>query len=447
MATRVARAPAPVEARQEELPRPAPVAAVPQGPAQERTVLEPLDDPAYSVPQDSAVYSEYVDAGPSFWGDDPNAGAYSQGTPADGGYGCGPVHAAGCGPLWLRGDYLFWWTKGYHVPPLVTTSTDPADGGILGEPTTSILFGDEEIDFGSRSGGRFWIGYSFDPCRTRGVEIGYFFLGEGSTSFHAASDNDGEPVLARPFFDTELLEQNAEPISFPDMWAGEVDVSATNRLQGLEALYRRCLTEACASRLDFLVGYRYLNLEEGLRIAEDLEVIGPGTPYALGTTVEVFDQFDTANTFHGAELGIVARSHFDGWSLEMLMKLALGSAHSEVFIDGQTTATYQGTSATHDGGILALDSNRGTHSIDQFAVVPELGITLGYELTCRLRATFGYTFLYWSQVARPGDHIDLDVNPLQIPPAQQGGVPRPEFRWVTDDFWAQGMNFGLEYCF
>ena len=446
MATRVAQASAPLEAGQEQSSSPTPAAVVPQSPAQERIVLEPFDDPAYAIPQDSAVYSEYVDAGPSFWGDDSCAGACPNGTCADG-CGCAPGRYGCCGPFWFRGDYLLWWSKGYHVPPLVTTSTDPADGGILGEPTTSILFGDEEIDFGSQSGGRFWIGCWFDPCRVRGVEFGYFFLGEGSTSFHAASDEDGEPLLSRPFFDTELHEQNAEPISYPDMWAGEVDVSATSQLYGLEALYRRCLRDSCASRLDFLVGYRYLHLEEGLRITDDLEVIGPGTPYAVGTTVEQLDRFDTTNTFHGAELGIVGRTCLCRWSLELLMKLALGGTRSEAFIDGQTTVTYQGSSTTYDGGILALDSNRGAYSTNQFAVVPELGITLGYDLSSRLRATFGYTFLYWSQVARPGDQIDLDVNPLLLPPAQAGGAQRPEFRWVTDDFWAQGMNFGLEYCF
>jgi len=27
------------------------------------------------------------------------------------------------------------------------------------------------------------------------------------------------------------------------------------------------------------------------------------------------------------------------------------------------------------------------------------------------------------------------------------GLPRPEFSWVTTDFWAQGLNFGLDYRF
>ena len=40
---------------------------------------------------------------------------------------------------------------------------------------------------------------------------------------------------------------------------------------------------------------------------------------------------------------------------------------------------------------------------DSAAVQYELGVTLGFDLTERLQATFGYTFMYWSRVARPGD--------------------------------------------
>ena len=101
------------------------------------------------------------------------------------------------------------------------------------------------------------------------------------------------------------------------------------------------------------------------------------------------------------------------------------------------------------GGLLALASNVGRYERDHFAMIPELGITLGYDVTCNVRATFGYTFLYWSKVARPGDQIDLDVNITQF--GNNGnnlvGEPRPEFNWVTTDFWAQGLRVGLDYRF
>ena len=66
--------------------------------------------------------------------------------------------------------------------------------------------------------------------------------------------------------------------------------------------------------------------------------------------------------------------------------------------------------------MLALRTNSGRHDRNVFCVVPELGATVGYQVTRRLKATVGYTFIYWSRVARPGDHIDLDITPDLLPP-------------------------------
>jgi hypothetical protein len=59
--------------------------------------------------------------------------------------------------------------------------------------------------------------------------------------------------------------------------------------------------------------------------------------------------------------------------------------------------------------------------------------------------TVGYNFLYWSRVARPGEQIDLDVNPDLLPPEEQfAGATRPRFEFRDTDFWAQGIRVGLE---
>jgi hypothetical protein len=67
-----------------------------------------------------------------------------------------------------------------------------------------------------------------------------------------------------------------------------------------------------------------------------------------------------------------------------------------------------------------------------------------------VRLTFGYQFLYWSRVARPGEQIDRVINPTQIPVFggnQLLGPARPEPLFTTTDFWAQGLNLGLEVRF
>ncbi len=80
-------------------------------------------------------------------------------------------------------------------------------------------------------------------------------------------------------------------------------------------------------------------------------------------------------------------------------------------------------------------------------MVPEISLNLGYNITPRLRALVGYTFLYWTNVGRPGDQIDLLLNPSQFPPGTLSGAPRPAFNYNDSDFWAQGLNFGAEYRF
>jgi len=126
-----------------------------------------------------------------------------------------------------------------------------------------------------------------------------------------------------------------------------------------------------------------------------------------------------------------------------------GATHTDLtLISGQTVRTVPNAgSATSAGGLLSQPSNIGTHEFDNFTMVPELGITLKYDITCNLQATFGYTFLYWSQVARAAEQIDTDVNLTQQPPGPVTGDLRPRTLEVENDFWAQGLNVGLEYTF
>ena len=94
-------------------------------------------------------------------------------------------------------------------------------------------------------------------------------------------------------------------------------------------------------------------------------------------------------------------------------------------------------------------SNIGKYTNDEFAVVPEIGLRVGAQLTDRVRAFVGYNFIYWSSVARAGDQIDLRVNPNlippQTPPVTGPLVPAP--RTVSTDYWLQGISVGGEVRF
>ena len=174
-----------------------------------------------------------------------------------------------------------------------------------------------------------------------------------------------------------------------------------------------------------------------------------GESHAGGQVFEIVDRFDTYNDFHGCELGIQWERHHRRWFIEALGKIALGNNHQVVDIFGNTVFTPRGANdgATGTGGLLAQRTNIGRHSRNDFAAIPELGITVGYHVTPRLSFTAGYSLLYWGRVMRPGEQIDLDINPDLLPPQRVPfvGAERPRFAFNGTDFWAQGFNLGFDY--
>jgi hypothetical protein len=79
-------------------------------------------------------------------------------------------------------------------------------------------------------------------------------------------------------------------------------------------------------------------------------------------------------------------------------------------------------------------------------MIPELGVDLGYQITCRWRAHVGYNILYWGCVTRAADQISRNVDPRSIPSTNlvPTASPFPQFPDKTACFWAQGLNVGTE---
>jgi hypothetical protein len=280
------------------------------------------------------------------------------------------------------------------------------------------------------------------------LEADYLALGRATTRFDAASP--AQSILARPFLNVATGFQDSGLVVYPDVATdGRVSVLGSSVFQGAEVLLRRALYRDCSSRADLLIGYRFNRLDDGLEIAESSTSIDPESLVPVGTVLALNDLFRTTNQFNGAELGVAGSWRHCAWSLQSVLKVALGNTHSRIVIDGSTTTTLPdgGGTTTAPGGLLALPTNIGTFQKDSFAMIPELGVTVGRDLTCRLRATVGYSLIYWSKVIRAGEQIDLNVNPTQFPPDELIGAPQPQFRAVTTDFWAQGLNFGLDFRF
>lgn len=339
---------------------------------------------------------------------------------------------------WVRVDGLLWWTKGAHVPALLTTAPDGtprAQAGALGQPGTSVLLGNQELNGGARAGGRISLGTWLDANDNFGIEFTYLGLGQSSDQFNWNSS--GSPILARPFFNVDTGAEDINLIAYPGAFQGTFTCTSTSEFHVGEFLTRYAIARAPGYRIELLGGYRYQRLTDNLDITDTSSTSSPGS------TIQIFDQFQTQNDFNGGEVGIATQVRRCRWSFESNLKLALGNTHSRIAINGSTVTAAN----TFSGGLLALPSNSGVHNANQFSVIPELGVTCGYDLTCHLRATLGYSFIYWSNVARPGDQIDLNVSPTQFPGPGQGTATKPAYAEHTSDFWAQGLNVGLDYRF
>ncbi|WP_197452132.1 BBP7 family outer membrane beta-barrel protein [Rosistilla carotiformis] len=356
---------------------------------------------------------------------------------------------------WFSAEYLMWWQKGMNLPPLVTTSATTADAGVLGRGTTRTLFGgNDDYVTDSLNGMRFRLGFWLDACHRWGIEAEHFGLDTERDSFSASGD--GSPILARPFFNMENNANDSELVSFPNVVNGRVSVDVTSSLEGTGVHLRRlwccstgcaelagcCLPRAYTSRIEGLVGWRRLQLSETLGITENLDAAdGSGS-------FDINDQFNTRTHFNGFNFGVLYHRQRGPWSLDLAGKFAIGSNRQSVSIAGSTVITTD-TVEQYDSGILAGPSNIGQYERNRFAIVPEIGITGGYNWTPNLRFTLGYTFIYWNNVVRPGDQVDLDLNPSQFPPAIVGAnaSQRPGFQFNETDYWVQGWSIGAEYRF
>jgi hypothetical protein len=348
--------------------------------------------------------------------------------------------------LYFDADYLLWWLSRDHAPPLVTTGspTDGALAGRLGQSDT-VTLNNGTVDRSTRSGMRLTAGYAFDDCGDKAVEVSTFFLPQVSDKFIASSAT--YPVLARPFFSLNEGIERVQFTAFPGVFSGTLRINSPSDVWGLGALARCNWCCGCDYRVDVLVGFRYLDLREQIEILEDVQGVPTNTP-PFNNRFLVRDSFATNNQFYGDQLGIAAQKQFGRFTLDGVFKVSTGVTHQELTIQGSQQSSAGVTSV---GGLYALNSNIGTYSRDRFAVVPELGVTLGWFLTDHVQFTMGYNVMYWSNVVRPGDQIDRNLDVNRIPnfvvtpkPADVPGA-HPEVLFKDTDFWAQGLSFGVRF--
>jgi hypothetical protein len=196
--------------------------------------------------------------------------------------------------------------------------------------------------------------------------------------------------------------------------------------------------------------------------------------------VDVVDEYKVRNQFYGGDLGFFQEFQFGRFFLGMTGKLGLGDMHQIVDVIGTTNvpvtvsnattttgtttntvgtlSTVQNVNSTvysqtvspniASGGLLAQSNQLGRFTRDSFAVVPELNLSFGYQISPALSAFVGYNVIYMSKVTRPNDLINGQSNSALQPLSPNFGSPTTVSAFnpfPSGGFWIQGINFGLTF--
>jgi hypothetical protein len=432
--------------------------------------VEPIQPPGELGIEPFAIDQSMAEGGGDGYGNPYGAGGHGR-------HGAGLFAPLWCSDMWnevhahrriyAQFDYLSMWLKGNQLPPLATTSplgTPQAQAGVLPESaTTAILFGNDRVDDGQRNGGRVNVGYWLVDGEFLGVEGHYFTLEEETSSFDGVSNfSGGDPnaiILARPFvnYDPLLIEptNDAAIIAFPDGFTlglgsgtldGNLSIRTTSNLQSAGALMRKLvwIDFTMQRRLDMLLGYRFLRIDDSVTINDSSLYIPTAGPFPE-TLFQSQDQFSARNLFNGGELGLKFQSQHGRLGIELIGKCAFGNNQQLTYINGSTTITSGGVTTTTEGGLLAQPTNMGNYERNVFAILPEANANLKWDITCNIRGTLGYNFLYINRVQRSGDAISLNVNPTQMGGGTLIGDAQPVFAAYDSTWWAHGVNAGLEF--
>lgn len=365
-------------------------------------------------------------------------------------------------PYWVRFEVLGGWLKNAKTPPLLTTSSPQTSLGIIGNEGTTVLFGGD-IDVKTRLGARMTAGFWLEPSQALGFELSYSVLPKRGASIEESSE--GDPLLALPYFDVTTNQQSSFIISreiIPSLGL----VNQVNGLVKMElnsffqegqfnAIYN--VSRGNRSRFDWYWGYRFMNLNENFNnqfikdeIVQDANV--PPNNIVLKRQTSA-DSFNATNYFNGINWGFRSEWYKNCWSFNIGASLALGMNSTRVDISGVTNKrettnpfaanpTYSNVDST--GGVYALSSNIGRYEKNYFSVVPEVQFGVGYFFWDDCRLYCNYNFLAMTNVVRPGDQIDNNINP-NILDGNGGNPANPAFLNKTTTFWLQTLSIGLEF--
>jgi hypothetical protein len=407
--------------------------------------------------------------------------------PPAGGMG-GPGGGYGAPKWWFGGDYMLTFVTPQPMSFPVLTTSAPSQSGLLGASSTLQLINGDDIRYSGFSGFRLNTGFYGDADRRFGFDLSALYTEEGLYRRTYTSITQGLapadiPLLARPFIDT-TTGPTSLVLAAPNLGAGSFTFSTTSQVWGIDPagiwnLYRSDPCNAVQCSTDVLLGYKFFELSEELLMESQVglnnfNVIpiftsGPfGVPVVTGfrivpipvpvggvftsppAVVYIADRFRTTNRFNGMFLGLRNELRYGMWSLNTTAKLGFGLMHQVLQIDGTTAFINPRTavSGSSFGGLYANSSNIGKYDNDEFAVIPELSMNVGINITRQLSAYIGGTVIYVNRVVRPGDQLNPVIDATAVPFSSvygnSGSVRGQPILFNQNEFFLYGVNFGVQ---
>lgn len=349
--------------------------------------------------------------------------------------------------IWFKTDFLLWSVPNSNVPfPVVTTGTPTDDcfAGVIGNPNTSVLFGNQNFSNDHTNGLRVTLGGWLDNSHDYGIEASGFTIFRETHAAVFSSDKSGNPGLYLSGFNTQLNREDSAIIADPlQKFGGTIRVATDLGLFGVEINGLFNIRRNANFEWTFLSGARYLDFRESFGVS------AVSRDLILNQQITLDDQFKSSNQFLGYQAGSRMRWRAGNWLFDLTGKLALGGNQRTVLVNGRSTSG--GPDATNPGnfvgGFYAQPSNIGRETDIVMCIMPAVELKLAYQITSGMIASIGYDMMYLNQTVRVANQVDRNLNLSQ---SAVLGSPAPSAPLTprrgldSSDLFVNGLSLGLE---
>jgi hypothetical protein len=332
--------------------------------------------------------------------------------------------------LSVDADYVLWWLRRSHLPPVLTSNGQ-------------VIYGDDRLETRHDdrfNGGRFAVDYTGPNL---GIEGRAFFLERDSTYLTIKQGRVAD--LAFTFTDANTGLPSARVIDGFSPSRGPL-IGGFVGYSRIEFFGEECngvlpIATDGTWRIDLLGGARFLQMRDRYHHTASSRNLAPSNGFEAGAIIYAYDDNIRAhNAFYGAQLGVRGEADFGRWFVNGRFTTALGGDDQLIRTWGDHLVATPLARVSTPVGLFIQPSNSG--SFRRFAVdgTSEVAVNVGYRLTQRISLKLGYTFLVWYAPIRATDQLDTVINTTQ----NLGGPARPAIPFKSEPFWAQGLNLGLD---